>query len=145
MPSLRMTLDNGVSYDLTAMFIPRRVGQKNAWLAFWQNLRGWKKGFAIPFESRQLSTKGTLAWMVILVCNSLSLLLLPLMAPFGYSMRAYSFHTQEDAKRLHTYKQELPKIYARLKHIEDPTEHRKQLSEAILQLRKELGIDPRKS
>ena len=55
-------------------------------------------------------------------------------------MQAYSFHTPEDASRLQIYKVELQKIYARLSHIEDPAEHRKQLGEAIQHLKSELGM-----
>lgn len=57
-------------------------------------------------------------------------------------MQAYSFHTPEDASRLQIYKVELQKIYARLSHIEDPAEHRKQLGEAIQHLKSELGMPP---
>lgn len=57
----RLTLDNGVSYDLAAMFTPRKVGQKYAWQAFWQNLKGWKK--ALRFHSRVALSVSGARWL----------------------------------------------------------------------------------
>jgi len=131
---VRVTLDNHKSYDLLAMFKPVKLKRSEAWMCFRSNLRAWPNALKIPFQEK-VTFKGVINWMVVLVCHSVSLLLLPLLLCFGYSTYAYSFFTRSDAEKMSQYKQDLKRIYAELSVIEDKDEYQIRLKEEIARVK----------
>ncbi len=132
---LRLTLDDGVSYDLAAMFTPRRVGVAAAWAALRANLSAWPKGLRIPFTARRVTSKGTFAWLLVMLTFTLSLALLPFLAICGWSTRACALHTTEDATRLRTYQWQVKGAMERLRDIDDPEEYRRRLTAEIARIK----------
>lgn len=131
---MRVTLDNHKSYDLLAMFKPVKLKRSEAWMNFRSNLSAWPNALKIPFQSK-VTLKGFLCWMLVLVCHTVSLLLLPLLCCFGYSTHAYSFFTRSDTEKLKQYKQDLKRIYAELSGIEDKDEYQSRLKEEIAKVK----------
>ena len=127
---MRVTLDNCKSYDLFAMFKLVKLNRPEAWMVFRSNLSAWPNALKIPFQEK-ISFKGFIGWLLVLVCHSLSLLLLPLLCCFGYSIYAYSFFTQTDAEKMKKYKLDLKRIYAELSVIKDKDEYQSRLKEEI--------------
>tara|TARA_R110001592_G_scaffold356571_1_gene658753 strand:- start:5487 stop:5888 length:402 start_codon:yes stop_codon:yes gene_type:complete len=131
---MRVTLDNRKSYDLLAMFKPVKLNRTEAWLNFRANLNAWPNALKIPFQGR-VTFNGFYNWLLVLVCHWISLLLLPLLCCFGYSMHAYSFYTQSDAEKMKQYEQDLKRIYAELSVIEDKDEYQIRLKEEIAKVK----------
>ena len=131
---MRVTLDNHKSYDLFAMFKPVQLKRSEAWMNFRSNLNAWPNVLKIPFEEK-LSFKGFINWLLVLVCHSLSLLLLPVLCCFGYSTYAYAFFTRSDAEKMEKYKQDLKRIYSELSVIEDKDEYQIRLKEEIVKVK----------
>lgn len=131
---MRLTLDNKKSYDILAMFRPVKLSRSEAWSNFRANLSAWKNGLIIPFETKTTFI-GFLSWLVVFVSFSLSLALLPILCCFGYSTYAYSFFTRSDREKLKIYKQDLRRIYAELRSIEDKDEYQLRLKEEIAKVK----------
>ncbi len=131
---MRLTLDNRKSYDIWAMFRPKRLNRAEAWGNFRANLRAWPNALKIPFQYR-ITMKGLLNWVVVFFCFNLSLLLLPLLCCFGYSTKAYAFFTRSDADKLKRYKDDLKRIYAELSSIEDKDEYQRRLKAEIARVK----------
>lgn len=127
---MRLTLDNHKSYDVTAMFKPVKLNRPEAWANFRSNLRAWTKGLNIPFKTK-VTPRGLFNWLIVFLCHSLSLIILPILCCFGYSTYAYSFFTQSDEEKLKQYKLELKRIYAELSHIQDKDEYQARLKDEI--------------
>ncbi len=132
--TVRMRLDNGKKYDINAMFTPRKVGWANAWGAFRSNLAAWPKGLVIPFEY-QITLKGAFNWLIVFSAHTLTMLILPLLCVFGYSMRAYSIFTKDDTVKLKHYRDELKQVYEALSYIDDQEEYKKRLKEEIAKIK----------
>lgn len=132
---MRLRLDDGKSYDLLALFQPRRVGMATAWRSFRANLSAWPRGLAIPFTAARRTLRGTLSWLLFMPLHTLSLMLLPLLVPLGLSFRAYSYFTPAEAAQLQDYRAALQTARARLRHIEDPEEYKRRLSEEIKRIK----------
>jgi hypothetical protein len=128
--AMRVTLDNRKSYDLQAMFKPVKIQRAEAWMYFRSNLSAWPKALTIPFHNK-ITCKGFINWLLVLVCHSFSLFLLPLLCCFGYSTYAYAFFTRSDAEKMKQYKQDLKRIYAELSVIDDKDEYKARLKEEI--------------
>lgn len=131
---MRLQLDNGKSYDVNAMLTPKRVGRANAWLAFRSNLSSWSTGLKIPLHCNA-TAKGCLNWLVVFGLHSLTLLFLPILWLFGYSLKAYTFFTRDDADKLDEYKRQLQDVYRRLSDIEDGDEYQRRLEEEIAKIK----------
>ena len=131
---MRLILDNHKSYDVVAMFKPVKLKRSEAWGNFRANLNAWSNGLKIPFET-QVTIKGFLSWLIVFVCYSVSLILLPVLCCFGYSTYAYSFFTLSDSQKLISYKQDLKRIYSELSAIEDKDEYMSRLKEEIAKIK----------
>ncbi|WP_250657139.1 hypothetical protein [Alkalimarinus coralli] len=131
---MRLKLDNGKIYDVGAMFKPVKLSRAEAWGCFRGNLSAWPKGLLIPVESKT-TLAGLLKWLVVFPLHTLSLLLLPLLCVFGYSMYAYAFFTKDDASKLKDYRYNLQKIYEALSDIEDQDEYKRRLKEEIAKIK----------
>lgn len=131
---MRIQLDNGKTYDINAMFRPAKVGRANAWASFRSNLSAWPKGLMIPFESKN-TISGFFSWAILFLLHTLSLLMLPLFCAFGYSTRAYSLFTKDDAAKLKDYRYNLQQLYEKLSDIDDQEEYKKRLKEEIAKIK----------
>jgi hypothetical protein len=131
---VRLTLDNRKSYDIAAMFRPKKLNRAEAWGNFRANLRAWPNALTLPFRYR-VTLKGMFSWIAVFICFNLSLLLLPLLCCFGYSTHAYAFFTRSDADKLKQYKQDLQRIYMELSTIEDKDEYQRRLKEEIARIK----------
>ena len=131
---MRVILDNNKSYDLLAMFKPVKLKRSEAWMSFRANLSAWPNAIKIPFQGG-LSIKGFISWLLVLVCHTISLLLLPLLFCFGYSTYAYAFFTRSDAEKMNKYKQDLKRIYSELSVIKDKDEYQRRLKEEIVKVK----------
>jgi hypothetical protein len=131
---MRLTLDNQKSYNIAAMFRPKKLNRSEAWGNFRANLRAWPNALKIPFQYK-LTIKGFSSWIAVFICFNLSLILLPLLCVFGYSTQAYAFFTRSDAEKLKQYKQDLQRIYAELSSIEDKDEYQRRLKEEIARVK----------
>ena len=131
---MRLKLDNGKTYDISAMFKPTKLNRGEAWGYFRSNLSAWPKGLMIPVESK-VTLPGLLKWVVVFTLHTLSLLLLLPLWIFGYSTYAYSFFTKADASKLEDYRSNLKKVYEDLSGIEDQDEFKKRLKEEIVKIK----------
>ncbi len=131
---MRLKLDNGINYDINAMFTLNKVNRGEAWAAFKGNFSAWPKGLVIPLEHKT-TTRGLLSWLVVFTLYTVSLLILPLLCLFGYSTYAYSFFTKSDAEKLKQYKSDLKRVYSELSNIEDQVEYKKRLKEEITKIK----------
>lgn len=134
MPTMRLTLDNGKTYDIAAMFKPTKIGRGEAWGIFRGNLSAWPKGLMIPVESKT-TLAGLLKWLLVFPLHTLSLLLLPFLWVLGYSTHAYAFFTKADAEKLKDYRSNLKKVYQDLSGIEDQDEYKRRLKEEIAKIK----------
>lgn len=133
--NLKLRLDDGCQYDPVAMFRPVRVSRPEAWRAFRANLGGWRKGLLIPWTAPRITLAGTANWLIVMLANTLSLVLLPVLAVFGLSMKAYQVFRADDQARLLQYRQDLKAVYERLKSVDDPDEYRRRLEEEIARIK----------
>jgi|GEM_PF-1431045 len=131
---MRIALQNDKSYDISAMFQPKQVGQKTAWLLFRQNLSALPKALSLPTRM-SCTPVNIVKWLLLLSLHLVSLLSLPFLACLGYSMKAYSFFTPDEAQRMQSYQRELKQVYAQLAHIEDPDEYQRRLREEIRRIK----------
>lgn len=131
---MRVTLDNHKSYDIAAMFTPKKLNRSEAWGNFRANLRAWPNALNIPLNYK-ISVKGFLSWICVFVCFNLSLLLLLVLWCFGYSTQAYAFFTRSDGEKLKQYKEDLKRIYAELSSIDDKDEYQRRLKEEIAKVK----------
>ncbi|MCP5207337.1 MAG: hypothetical protein H7A01_09070 [Hahellaceae bacterium] len=132
---MRLQLDNGKSYELNAMFKPAKVGQAEAWGTFRNNLAAWPKGLIIPFEATKRTLRGLVNWLIVFTLHSFSLLMLPLLSLFGYSMKAYTLFTREDQEKMEQYREDLRLVYKKLADISDQEEYQRKLSEEIAKIK----------
>ena len=130
---MRLKLDNGIIYDIAAMFKLSKLNRAEAWGSFRANVSAWPKGLMIPFESR-VTRAGFINWLIVFSLHTLSLMLLPVLCVLGYSTHAYSFFTKADAEKLKDYRVSLQKVYASLNHIKDPEEYKKRLKEEVAKI-----------
>lgn len=132
---MRLQLDNGKSYEINAMFTPAKVGKGEAWITFRNNLGAWPKGLTIPFEVAENTLKGLFSWVVIFFLHSVSLILLPVLSLFGYSMKAYTIFTTEDQSKMDQYREDLRQVYQKLADISDQEEYQRKLKEEIAKIK----------
>lgn len=131
---MRVRLDNGKDYDITAMFTLSKVGQAKAWEAMRKHYSSWSNALTLPLKT-QVTALGLLKWLIVLTLHSLSLLTLPFLFIGGWSMRSYTIFLNEDAKKMTQYKVDLQRIYAQLDHIKDQDEYQKRLKEEITKIK----------
>ena len=131
---MRVILDNHKSYDLVAMFKPLRLKRAEAWGNFRANLNAWPNAVKIPFQNKA-TLKGCVNWLLLILCHTFSLMLLPLFCCFGYSTKAYAFFTQSDAEKMKQYKRDLEKVYSELSGIKDAAEYQLRLKEEIKRIK----------
>lgn len=132
--TMRIRLDNGKDYDLSAMFTPAWVGHKKALEALRKNYSVWINAFTLPLNTK-VTLLGLMKWLLVLLLHSLSLLLLPGLWLFGFSMKAYTLFLSEDVKKMTQYKADLQNIYAALQEIEDPEEYKRRMEEEIAKIK----------
>ena len=131
---MRIRLDNGKSYDLPAMFIPKVVGFKSAYEALRLNYSSWPNALSIPLRHKT-SLSGLIKWLIVIVLHSISLLTLPLLLCLGASMKSYTLFLSKDAQKMQQYKADLSRIYAKLASIEDKDEYQLRLKEEIAKVK----------
>ncbi len=131
---LRIALQDDKSYDVNAMFSPRQVGQKTAWLAMKKNLRALPSALTLPARMACYPAN-LLRWLVLMTLHLVSLVLLPFFAVFGYSMKAYCLITPDEEQKLQVYQRELKQVYAQLAHIDDPDEYQRRLRDEIQRIK----------
>lgn len=131
---VRLQLDNGKIYDILAMLTPKYVGRKDAWLVFRSNLSAWTLGLKIPMET-QRTLKGVFSWLLVFGLHSITLIFLPFMWLFGYSLKAYTLFTRADEEKLPEYRRQLEEIYSRLSEIEDREEYLRRLEEEVAKIK----------
>lgn len=131
---LRIKLDDGKSYDLLAMYTPRRVGFKKSYEALRSNYAAWKNAASLPFRTNS-KLSGVLKWFFVLVLHSISLILLLPLLLVGVSMKAYTLFLSDDQDKMAQYKADLQKIYSELEHIKDPVEYKTRLAEEIAKVK----------
>jgi hypothetical protein len=131
---MRLILPNGISYDLNAMFTPKKIGRAEAWQRFKNNLRALPKAAALPLNF-PFKSQTFVNWMLVFTLHIVSLGLLPLLFLFGYSMKSYVLVSSKESKDIDDYRVALKAIYQKHKHIDDIEEYKRLVSEDIALLK----------
>ncbi len=131
---MRLILPNSISYDLNAMFTPKKIGRAEAWQRFKKNVKALPKAAILPFGF-PFKLQTFFNWMLVFVVHVFSLCLLPVLCVFGYSMKSYALVSSKESKDIDDYRAALKAIYQKHKHIDDIEEYKRLVSEDIALLK----------